>query len=181
MVLATVDATGRPSARTVLLKGVDADGFRFFTNTASRKGSELAADPRCSLLFPWHPLERQVRVEGVAERLSRDEVEAYFARARGARSSVRGPATSPRSCPTATRWRRRTTRRRRASTASDVPVPDGVGRLPRAAPRSSSSGRADRAGCTTGWSTGAYGRRLDHGATRTLMDESRLSGRSAHP
>ncbi len=79
MVVSTVSADGAPSSRTVLLKGLSDDGFVFFTNTASRKGRELAADPRCALLFPWHPLERQVRVEGVATALPRAEVEAYFA------------------------------------------------------------------------------------------------------
>ncbi|CAN5677097.1 pyridoxamine 5'-phosphate oxidase [soil metagenome] len=79
MIVATVSADGRPSSRMVLLKGVDADGFRFFTNLRSRKGLELAANPHCSLLFPWHDLERQVRVDGVAEPLSRADVEAYFA------------------------------------------------------------------------------------------------------
>ena len=86
MVVATVGADGAPSARLVLLKGVGAGGFVFFTNTGSRKGIELAANPRCSLLFPWHPLERQVRVEGVATPLPREEVEAYFAsRPRGSK------------------------------------------------------------------------------------------------
>ncbi|WP_395695977.1 pyridoxamine 5'-phosphate oxidase [Nocardioides sp.] len=86
MVLATVAADGAPSSRMVLLKGVGHDGFVFFTNTGSRKGEELAANPRCALLFPWHPLERQVRVEGVATPLPRPDVEAYFAkRPRGSR------------------------------------------------------------------------------------------------
>lgn len=89
MVVATVDPDGWPSARMVLLKGVTAegpdDGFTFFTNTASRKGAALAAEPRCSLLFPWHPLERQVRVQGTAHRLGEKQVAAYFAaRPRGA-------------------------------------------------------------------------------------------------
>lgn len=79
MVLSTVGPDLAPSARLVLLKGVDEGGFVFFTNTASLKGHELAANPRCSLLFPWHPLERQVRVDGVAAPLPRDDVEAYFA------------------------------------------------------------------------------------------------------
>ena len=79
MIVATASTDGRPSARTVLLKGVGPDGFRFFTNTASRKGAELAANPACALLFPWHPLERQVRVEGRAERLADDVVADYFA------------------------------------------------------------------------------------------------------
>lgn len=79
MVVATVDPDGTPSARIVLLKELTGEGFVFYTNHASRKGTALAADPRCSLLFPWHPLERQVRVEGVAELLDRDTVAAYFA------------------------------------------------------------------------------------------------------
>lgn len=79
MVVATADAGARPSARTVLLKGVSDEGFVFFTNTRSRKGEELAANPACALLFPWHPLERQVRVDGVATPLSTDRVAAYFA------------------------------------------------------------------------------------------------------
>ncbi len=78
MDLATVGADGRPSSRMVLLKGYDDAGFRFFTTTASRKGAELAGNPRCALLFPWHLLERQVRVEGTAEPLPRAEIEAYF-------------------------------------------------------------------------------------------------------
>jgi len=77
MVLSTVGG-GVPSSRTVLLKGVD-DGFVFFTNYQSRKGRELAENPACSLLFGWYPLQRQVRVEGVAELISRAETEAYFA------------------------------------------------------------------------------------------------------
>jgi pyridoxamine 5'-phosphate oxidase len=79
MTLATADAEGRPSARTVLLKGVDEDGFRFFTNTESRKAGELAANPAAALVFHW-PLEprRQVTVAGVIEPLSREEAEAYF-------------------------------------------------------------------------------------------------------
>jgi pyridoxamine 5'-phosphate oxidase len=78
MVVATVGADGQPSARMVLLKGVSEAGFVFFTNTGSRKGAELAGNPRCSLLFPWHVLERQVRVDGVASPLPRTDVEAYF-------------------------------------------------------------------------------------------------------
>ena len=63
----------------MLLKGLDERGFVFFTNAHSRKGEELAANPRCSLLFPWHVLERQVRVDGTATPLSRTDVAAYFA------------------------------------------------------------------------------------------------------
>lgn len=79
MVLATAAANGRPSARTVLLKGIDERGFVFYTNQQSRKGEELAANPLCALVFPWHMMERQVRVEGTASKLPDDEVDAYFA------------------------------------------------------------------------------------------------------
>ncbi|MFT4288564.1 pyridoxamine 5'-phosphate oxidase [Nocardioides sp.] len=82
MVVATATPDGVPSARFVLLKGATPGregGFVFYTNLASRKGAELAANPAVALLFPWHPLERQVRVEGVAEPVSREEVAAYFA------------------------------------------------------------------------------------------------------
>ena len=79
MVVATADAGARPAARLVLLKGLSDDGFVFFTNTRSRKGEELAANPACALLFPWHPLERQVRVDGTVSSLSADDVAAYFA------------------------------------------------------------------------------------------------------
>ncbi|MCW2855949.1 MAG: pdxH [Marmoricola sp.] len=79
MVLSTVDAGGAPSSRTVLLKGFDARGFVFFTNHESRKGVALAADPRCSLLFGWYGLQRQVRIEGTADVVRRSETDAYFA------------------------------------------------------------------------------------------------------
>jgi pyridoxamine 5'-phosphate oxidase len=79
MVVATASRGGVPSARLVLLKGFSEDGFVFFTNTLSRKGLELEANPRCALLFPWHPLERQVRVDGAAEPLPQEAVDTYFA------------------------------------------------------------------------------------------------------
>jgi len=79
MVVSTVSSDLRPSSRTVLLKGIGPDGFRFFTNLGSRKGAELATNHHCALLFPWHDLERQVRVEGTATLISRDDVGAYFA------------------------------------------------------------------------------------------------------
>src|SRR5450432_946279 len=71
MVLGTLGAGGVPSARTVLLKGVDAEGFVFFTNYTSRKGTELAASGAASLLFPWYDLERQVSVVGTVRRVDR--------------------------------------------------------------------------------------------------------------
>jgi pyridoxamine 5'-phosphate oxidase len=95
MVVATADAAGRPSARTVLLKGYDDAGFVFYTNYTSRKGAEAAANPYASLVFPWHPMQRQVIVAGRVERVSRAETEEYFAsRPRG---SQLGAWASPQS------------------------------------------------------------------------------------
>lgn len=79
MTLATADAHGQPSARILLIKGVDERGFVFYTNYESRKGRDLAANPQASLLFYWIELERQVRVEGRVERTSDEESDAYFA------------------------------------------------------------------------------------------------------
>lgn len=78
MTLATASRDGRPSARTVLLKGVDGRGFVFYTNYESRKGRDLAENPRASLLLPWIGLERQVIIEGPLAKLSREESAAYF-------------------------------------------------------------------------------------------------------
>ena len=79
MTLATAAADGRPSARIVLLKGHDARGFVFYTNSQSRKGDELAANPHASLLFHWKSLRRQVRIEGAVSPVSDAEADAYFA------------------------------------------------------------------------------------------------------
>src|SRR5512134_131193 len=95
MALATVGIDGRPSARMVLLKDVDDRGFVFFTNYDSRKGVELAAQPVAALLFYWHALHRQVRIEGRVERVTAAESDAYFAtRPRG---SQLGAIASPQS------------------------------------------------------------------------------------
>ena len=77
--LATADAAGRPSVRMVLLKGVDPQGFRFFTNYESRKGHELSTNPLAALCFYWPWLDEQVRVEGPVDRLPEAESDAYFA------------------------------------------------------------------------------------------------------
>jgi pyridoxamine 5'-phosphate oxidase len=79
MALATADAAGVPSARMVLMKQADERGIVFFTHATSRKGRELAANPRAALLFYWEPLGRQVRVEGGVAAISADESDAYFA------------------------------------------------------------------------------------------------------
>jgi pyridoxamine 5'-phosphate oxidase len=79
MVVATVGADGAPAARTVLLKGYDGRGLRFFTNLGSAKAADLAANPRAALVFPWHQVSRQVRAAGPVVPVPRDEVDAYFA------------------------------------------------------------------------------------------------------
>jgi pyridoxamine 5'-phosphate oxidase len=101
MVVATSDAEGHPSVRTVLLKGVDDRGLVFFTNYHSRKGSQLAANPYAGLLFPWHPLTRQVAVTGPVEQVDRAETEAYFATR--PRESQLGAWASPQSQVVASR------------------------------------------------------------------------------
>jgi pyridoxamine 5'-phosphate oxidase len=94
MVLATVGAYGMPSARFVLLRGLDG-GFVFFTNYGSRKGRELAENPRAALVFHWQPLGRQVRAEGAVERVSRAESAEYFStRPRGAQLGAWASAQS---------------------------------------------------------------------------------------
>lgn len=95
MTLATATSDGRPSARIVLLKGFNNDGFVFYTNYLSRKGKEIAKNPLGSLLFFWIGLERQVRIEGTIEKVSREESEQYFnSRPRG---SQLGAIASPQS------------------------------------------------------------------------------------
>lgn len=95
MTLATVDDRGRPAARIVLLKAIDARGFTFFTSYTSRKGTELAAHPTAALVLYWEPHHRQVRIEGAVERVDAAESDAYFAsRPRG---SQLGAIASPQS------------------------------------------------------------------------------------
>ncbi|MBY8871757.1 pyridoxamine 5'-phosphate oxidase [Micromonospora sp. PLK6-60] len=95
MVLGTADAAGRPSGRTVLLKGYDAAGFVLFTNHGSRKGVEALANPWASLVFPWFPMQRQVVVAGRIAPVDRAETEAYFAsRPRGSQLGAWASAQS---------------------------------------------------------------------------------------
>jgi len=101
MALATADSDRRPSVRMVLLKDHGAEGFVFYTNARSRKGRDLAANPRAALLFYWAPLHRQVRIEGPVEPLPAAESDAYFgSRPRGARL---GALASPQSAVIASR------------------------------------------------------------------------------
>jgi len=97
MTLATATRDGLPSARTVLLKGFDHQGFVFYTNYESRKGAELDDNPRAALLFTWLELERQVRIEGRVERVSPEESQAYF-QSRPKESQI-GAWASPQSRP----------------------------------------------------------------------------------
>ncbi len=78
MTIATANKDGKPSARVVLLKEVNENGFVFFTNYMSRKGRELLVNPHVAIVFDWHDIERQVRIEGRAEKLSAEESEEYF-------------------------------------------------------------------------------------------------------
>ncbi|MFC3560093.1 pyridoxamine 5'-phosphate oxidase [Pedobacter jamesrossensis] len=95
MTLATADKAGKPDARIVLLKGVDEDGFRFFTNYLSAKGKELKRNPYAALVFFWPDLERQVRIEGTVEKLDKETSEEYF-KTRPVASQI-GAVASPQS------------------------------------------------------------------------------------
>ncbi len=101
MALSTVGPDGRPSSRMVLLKGFDRGGFTFFTNYESRKAVDLAVTPQASLLFWWQPLERQIRIEGVVERVDGQRADEYF-RSRPRNSQI-SAWVSPQSRPLASR------------------------------------------------------------------------------
>ena len=150
MTLATADPSGAPSARVVLLKSFDERGFTFHTNYDSRKGRELAANPRAALCFYWQPLERQVRIEGTVERATREESEAYF-RTRPPAAQV-GAWVSQQSRPIASRaeLERLQQEIEQRFAGGPVPRPEHWGGLRRRATRRSSSGRAAPAACTTG-------------------------------
>ena len=97
MALATATPNGIPSVRMVLLKGYGSDGFVFYTNSHSRKGGELLANPNAALLFHWKSLRRQIRIEGPVERVSEEAADAYFASR--ARDSQLGAVASDQSAP----------------------------------------------------------------------------------
>jgi pyridoxamine 5'-phosphate oxidase len=101
MALATADEQGRPSVRIVLLKAHGPDGFVFYTNQHSRKGGELARNPRAALLFHWKTLRRQVRIEGKVSLVSSEKADAYFATR--SRDSQLGAWASDQSSPLASR------------------------------------------------------------------------------
>jgi pyridoxamine 5'-phosphate oxidase len=125
--LATATSAGRPSARMVLMKGADPAGFVFFSGYGSRKGRELAENPRAALLFHWQPLGRQVRIEGGVERIAREESRTYFeTRPLGSRLSA---AASPQSEVVESRAAldALVEELRRAHPDGDVPLPEGWG------------------------------------------------------
>ncbi|HEY4590060.1 MAG TPA: pyridoxamine 5'-phosphate oxidase [Thermoanaerobaculia bacterium] len=126
MTLATADREGRPSARVVLLKGLDERGLVFYTNYDSRKGQELAENPRAALVFYWAGLDRQVRIEGTVERTSREESESYFiSRPLGSRL---GAWVSPQSRPIAGRGElERRLREAEERFGEAVPLPESWG------------------------------------------------------
>jgi len=126
MVVATASPDGRPSVRTVLLRGVSADGFEFFTNYGSRKGREIAANPSVALIFSWVPAERQVIVTGTAARMTRAESAAYW-ESRPAESRL-ASAASPQSTVVASRAELEAAVGALAAAHPDqVPLPDGWG------------------------------------------------------
>jgi pyridoxamine 5'-phosphate oxidase len=121
MALATADAAGSPSLRMVLLRGVDQDGFVFYTNYRSRKARDLEANPRAAMCGFWYWLKQQVRIEGRIVRARADESDAYFAsRPRG---SQLGAWASPQSQPIASRADLETRLNTLATQYSDQPVP----------------------------------------------------------
>lgn len=127
MTLATATASGEPAARIVLLKGADEDGFVFYTNYESRKGQELAGNPRACLLFYWRELERQVRITGAVARTTREESEGYF-HSRPIESQI-GAAVSHQSRPVRDRAELEARYAEKLASQKDptVPLPDNWG------------------------------------------------------
>ena len=123
VILATADGEGRPSARTVLLKGVDERGFVFYTNSRSRKGRDLRENPRAALAFFWQTVFEQVLVEGAVEPVSEAESDAYWATRR--RESCLGAWASDQSAPLASReeLNARYAEHERRFAGADVPRP----------------------------------------------------------
>ena len=135
VIVATTDADGWPSARAVLLKGLDERGFVFHTNRRSDKGLDLDRSRRAALCFLWHPVERQVRVAGTVEHLPDDESDAYFAsRPRGAQIAATASPQSRVIADRAELERLTAETEARFAGATEVPRPPALGRLSGAAP-----------------------------------------------
>ena len=134
MVLATVASDGQPSQRTVLLKHVDSEGLTFYTNKKSRKALEIAQNSKVSLLFPWHMIDRQVRVYGTAEMLTVAEVFKYFVTR--PRESQCAAWASSQSSPLLSRQllMQKFNEIKRKFSRGEVPLPEFLGRLSRYSP-----------------------------------------------
>lgn len=171
MTLATVDPQGQPSARIVLLKNLDERGFTFFTNYCSHKGEELAANPHAALLFHWIGLERQVRVQGVVEKVSEAESDAYYhSRPLGSRLGAWASEQSSEVPDRAVLEAREAEYRERFGDAP--PRPAALGRLPAAAgTHRVLAGPALAAARSAGIPPPA-GRRLAHRPSRPLTPRS---------
>jgi pyridoxamine 5'-phosphate oxidase len=162
MTLATATSDGLPSARIVLLKGFDHEGFVFFTNYESRKGSELEQNPRAALNFHWPWLERQIQIEGLVQKVSREESQIYFdKRPLGSRLSA---IVSAQSKPIGSRRELETRLKKVETLGADIAL----------YPKEWSSGRVAKTGCTTGFSTCA--KATNHGESI----DSTLDGRTNH-
>ena len=175
MALATVDADGLPDVRMVLLKGYDADGFVFFTNYESAKGTELLANPKAALCFHWKSLRRSVRVRGKVSQVSADEADAYF-KSRVARQPDRRMGEQAVAAAgialRAGEGGRRPTPRNSASARSRGRT---TGRASGSRRNRSSSGRTGRSGSMTGSGSRGDGRRL--GRRRGSILKSRAGNR----
>jgi pyridoxamine 5'-phosphate oxidase len=127
MQIATVSSNGQPSLRTVLLKGLDESGLVFYTNYDSRKGQNLAENPHCALLFSWLSLERQIRVEGEATKVTRSLSEEYF-KSRPKSSQI-GATVSPQSQPVSREFLEAATEKLKAQYANqaNLPLPENWG------------------------------------------------------
>ena len=169
MALATVDTDGLPDVRMVLLKGFDAQGFVFYTNTDSQKGRELKAQPKAALLFYWKSLNRQVRVRGPVETVTDAEADAYFAtRPRGAQI---GAWASKQSSRSKAGWPSR--RRSRSTPRNSRSAPCRARRIGRAFASCrwrSNSGTTGRSACMTASNSGAS-ERARRGPRRGLSDK----------
>src|SRR5271155_4545440 len=159
MSLATVDASGMPDVRMVLMKGYDADGFVFYSHTASQKGRELAANPKVALLFHWKSLRRQVRIRGTVSPVTDAEADAYFA-TRPKQSQI-GTRASKQSQPLESRFAfEQAIARVAARCRGHRDGAAGGSRRP-----GSNSGTTARSACTTG-SNSAAQRRISRGRRR---------------
>ena len=152
MTLATADRNGAPSARVVLLKGYDEHGFVFFTNYLSRKGRELADNPRAALLFFWVELERQVRIEGSVDQIAATESDEYY-RSRPLASRI-GAWASPQSEPiTGKAWLMARAAGNGTEPRPESGAPAALGRLPAASDHHGVLAGSALAGCTIGCAT----------------------------